>query len=563
MVNVTYRTPSGQVITSDLNDAPPQVQTLYNQNYLQPQANLQQTQAAAGATSADIPGNIARSQTANIQAQQAGALQGLKKDLDNKMTLKTALGKYTALGMSPDDVFKQYLAESPWGLPHETPTELKNLGISDGALGKIGDVGSFNDRFNTRNAIMGLRDLQDKFHQTNAMSQIESNLGIPAGNSAAAYNSARNLFTEHLTSLIPGASGASGDIAKMSSSIPDIGGIIGDPRQYASGKASAQFNSVEDQLLKTKGYSYSDLGLTPPREQIKATTENGKDLLSTLLTNAGKDATGIIEGQAESMKKYGGGPGGAAISVLSGIPGLVKQYGDIVSDPIGEFQQHPLNTSLAVLGPLLGLKGGAPEASAGNELLDEGATTATTQAAKDVFSKAPGKLQQLLDPTKSKNVIGEIRDTLISNADKTGMQIPGENIAQGFRTWAEQAKLSNPADADAIEQAALNFEKQYAGKTFKPSQLKDVYDNIEKGYTAKGQPRTATSAYIDRGVQDVLQQQLEKAAPGFAKTTDLFHQTFNSEKSPVRGFAKGAAKSALGYGLGIAGFDAVRHILGL
>src|SRR5258708_32530486 len=98
MPQVTYKTPSGQTITSELQDAPPQIQTLYNQNYLQPQASVQQTQTSTAATGAQIPGIQAESGIKQIQQQQVGALQNLGRDLSSKMTLGEALKKYTPLG---------------------------------------------------------------------------------------------------------------------------------------------------------------------------------------------------------------------------------------------------------------------------------------------------------------------------------------------------------------------------------------------------------------------------------------------------------------------------------
>jgi len=562
MPQITYRDPSGQTVTTDLNNAPPQVQTLYSQNYLQPQASLSQTQTSTAATGAEIPAIQANAQKAQIAAKQAGALQDLKADLSKKMTLGSAISKYTALGMSADDVFKQYLAESPWGMPNESPQQLQEKGITPQALGAIGTPGSFMDRYNAKNAITGLRDLQDKFHQTNALSQIENFLGVPigSGNAAAGYNSARQIFGEHLSSLIPGASGASGSVNDLLNTLPQTG----DPREYNPGKADAQFQSVEDQLLQSKGYSPKDLGLPVNSGQARVTgstkssPSNGGDLLSSLLSNAGKDVSGMLQGEAQNEQKYGSGFGGALAATAAGFPGMLKEYGDLLSNPIQHAQQHPVNTALDVLGPLLGLKAGM--AGSG-----EGAVADAAETAKpvDPFSSAPGKIQQLFNPAKAKNVIGNIRDTIISNADKAGTTINGDTLANGIRQWAEGAKMSNLPDADAIEQAAKNAETQYAGKTFKPSDLKSIYDNIEKGYTKGGEPRSATASYIDRGVQGVLSNQLEQAAPGFARTSDLFRQTFNAEKSPIRTIGKAAVKNAAGYGLGIAGFDAVKHILGL
>ena len=561
MPTVTYRTPTGQTVTTDLQNAPPQVQILYQQ-LPQSQAQTQQAQAGAAVTTAEIPGAQARSTTAGIQAQQAAALQNLGKDLSNKMTLGSALKKYTALGMSPDEVFKQYLAESPWGMPNETPQKLQEMGISANALGQIGTPGSFMDRYNTKNAIEGLQQLEKLWHQTSGLSKLPF-LG-DATPSGQAYDAARTIFGNHLATLIPGASGAASTGASLLNTLPGVGDLT----QLEPGAASGRFNAVQDQLLKTKGYNLSDLGLAAPSQNAsvsatqsaqKATPQTGGDILSNLISDLG--------GQAQALSSRPSlatflDPNAVKQSVqqsnpLTQLQGITQNYADIAKNPVQAFEQHPLNTTLAVLGPLLGLKGGMTgEAGATDAAANEGATA----AAEDVFAKAPGKLQQLFTPGKAKNVIGQIRDNIISNADKIdGNVVKGDTLASQIRGWANQAKLSNLPDASAIEDAAKNAEEQYAGKTFKPSDLRNIYDNIEKGYTKGGEPRSATASYIDRGIKQILANQIEQMAPGFAKTSDLFQQTYQAEKSPVRGVAKRAA----GVGLGLGGLDFVRHILGL
>lgn len=539
----------------------PQDTQQFEQNWLkayqagvqQPAAQLQETQAAADAAGASAALQTTEQQTAAIKAQQAEALQNLRTDLQKGTTLRDALSKYTSLGMSPDEIFKNYLSESPYGVPHENPNDLQQLGITAGALGKIGDPGSFMDKYNTKNAITELRNLESYYNQA---SPIAKNLPIIGAQlpESKAYEAAKTVFGNHLASLIPGASGAQATGQSLLGQLPDLGNPL---EPYA---ASGQFNAIEKQLLASKGYSLKDIGLAPT---IKPATK-GSDLISTLLSNAGKDITGINQSLEGSPFT---GFGIAALQpekqqanvqqAVSLVPSTVKQYTDIATNPAKAFTEHPVSSTLAVLGPILGLKGG-PEAVDATAA-DQAETASTAQTASDVFSKAPGKLQQFLNPTGAKNIIGQIRDQIITNADKTGATISGDQVAAAIRQWADTAKMSNLPDAAAIEDAAKTAEAQYAGKTFKPSDLKTIYDNIEGGYTKGGVPKSASASFIDRGVQDVLQQQLEKVAPGFQKTTDLFRQTFQAEKSPV----KGIAKRAVGVGLGLGGLDFVRHILGL
>lgn len=546
----------------------PQVYSQYLQQVQQPTAQLGQTQTSTAATAAEIPGIQASSQTRQIQAQQAAALQNLGKDLSNKMTLGSALKKYTALGMSPDEVFTQYLAESPWGMPKESPQQLQEMGVSTKALGQIGTPGSFMDRYNTKNAIEGLNNLQDLWNQTSTLSKLPF-LG-DATPSGQAYDAARTIFGNHLATLIPGASGAASTGQSLLNTLPGVGDLT----QLEPGAARGRFKAVEDQLLKTKGYNMQDLGLgsssTPsqtqrPQASVKSSQQppqSGGNILTNLLKDIG--------GQAEALSSRPSlltflDPNAVKASLAQSNPltqaqGITQMYANIAQNPVQAFEQHPLNTTMAVLAPFLGIKGATAGEAGATGAADAAANEGVSSAAEDVFSKAPGKLQQLFTPGKAKNIIGQIRDTIINNADKVpGNTISGNDLASQIRGWADQAKLSNLPDANAIEDAAKNAEAQYAGKTFKPSDIKNIYDNIEKGYTKGGEPRSATASYIDRGIQGILSNQLENMAPGFGRTSDLFRQTYQAEKSPI----KGVAKRAAGVGLGLGGLDVVRHILGL
>lgn len=531
---VQYRTPDGQITESPLNEAPPQVQLLYQQL---PQAQAQTSTAVSGA------------KVAGVQAQQAPAQINLGADLANKMTLDDALKKYTPLGKTPDEIFNQYLASSPYGLPKESPQDLMNKGISADALGKIGTP-SFMDRFNTKNAIVGLRDLQDKWHKTNAGSQLASLVGLSPD--IGAYNNAKTILGSHLSSLIPGASGAQATGQSLTDTLPSPV----DPREYMSGNAEKQFSSVEDQLLKTKGYSYKDLGVDMPTTSNKPSS--GGELLNTILGNAGKEISNTInpyeslklkasDSDQQKQDKFKQLTNMLVDQSQSSTPvGIIKntlaQYLGIAQDPKKAFTEKPISTTLAVLGPLLGLKGGG----------SEGAVGETSAAETATLPKVGGNpLMDFLKPGGQISRGGNFRDAVITTADKAGAVIKGDDIASNLRTWADKAKLSNLPDAQAIEDTVNAAEKTYAGKTFKPSEVQSIYDGIEKGYTKGGEPRSATSSYIDRGVKQVLADQLDEITGNqWSKGTSEMAQGYSTQKSPIRKYAKVGAGLGIGSALG-------------
>lgn len=501
-----------RVPLSDLQGQDPQLYSQYIQNLAQPAASLQQTQAA-------IPGTEAQSAKEQIQAQQAAALKNLHQDLvDNKMTLKTAMKKYTGLGMAPDDIFTNYLSQSPHGLPKESLTELKNLGVSDKALGQVGDLGSFADRQNMRNAVLELRNLQTTFNQTGAMAKmpfIGSSVGM-----GKVYEGQRQLVGQHLSSLVQGAPHAAGSSEDLMKAIPSAGDLA----QLEPGESQKQFNKTEQTLLTSKGYSYKDLSLNPALDDILKTQNTGKS-----------GGGGLLSGLLDTLRD-------SSPATMPGLK-LAKEHPDAA---IGV---------ASVLLPAL-LTGGVSVAEAPEEV-------AAGEAVEQALSKAPGALKTLLSPGKAKMAVGDIRNTILSAANKTGAITTGENLATGIRQWADQAKLANLPDADAIEKAAQNAEQLYKGKVFKPSDLKQIYDNIENGYTKLGVEKSATSAYIDRGVKGVISNELERIAPGFQKTSEMFDKIYKSEKGVPAKIIKNLPQTAAKAGMNMAGLGVLKEVLGL
>lgn len=326
----------------------------------------------------------------------------------------------------------------------------------------------------------------------------------------------------------------------------------------------ATFNTqqgLDDKYLPKQAQQNQSNQQAQPQQNLKIT---GIPAIDNVISNGINDIKGMAQGAQQTplfgVNSLNPADAGNNIKTLLGLPGqILGQYARIAQNPIGEATQHPVNTALAVLGPLMGLKG-APEA------VEEGAATegqAEAAASQDPFANAPGKLQQILNPNKAKAIIGSIRDNIINTADKSGVTISGDDLAGGVRQWADQAKLSNLPDADAIEQAATNAEKYYSGQNFKPSDLKNIYDGIESGYTKNSVPKSATSSYIDRGLQQVLSNKLDEVAPGFQKTSQLFSQTYGAEKGVPAKIIRNLPQNAVKAGMNVAGLGILREFLGI
>lgn len=528
----------------------PNVYSQYVQQVAQPGAQLGQTQASTQETQAAIPGTQAESNIKQVQSQQVSNPINLSKDLAGKMTLKDAIKKYTANGgMKADDIFKQYLAESPWGLPNESPTDLKKLGISDDALGKVGNNGDFQDKWNVKQGVLGLRELQDKFHQTNAVSQLENTLGIPlqGGNNAAAYNTRASIYKEHLNTLIPGGSNAAGQIDKVASAIPDIS----DPREYNPGKADTQFQEAESALLNAKGYSAKDLGLPdqPPAQQTN--TDSGHSLLTSLLTKAGGDTSGDNKG-GQPLKALGD------ILVGNGSKAPEDLLGSTPEERRDNLMNYLHNTGVGGFNNAMMTAAGGGVAEAGIKGL---AGKLFGEAVEGASAKLPSALQTFLNPKGAVSKAGTVRNQIIDTASKAGKTINGDDLATDIENWASKGKMGNLGQGGAIDQAVADAKAIFSGKKLDPKDVVDAYHEADSGYTKTGIPKAPVQANIDRGVRDIFAKYLDKVAPGWDKSTTAMAKAFQAEKSPLRKTASGVAKLGIGYGMGQLGFEELKKIL--
>lgn len=561
----------------------------------QPGASLQQTQQStqtSGAEQANLqaqnPGIQAQSQTEQVAALQKKAQLGLSADLSNKMTLPAALKKYTALGISADDVFKQYLSESPYGMPNQNPQELQQLGVTPAALGQIGTPGSFMDRYNMKNAVTGLRDLKDKWNQTNALSHIPLLGGVLP--SSKSYEAARQIFGQHLSSLIPGASGAQASSQALINSIPDVG----DPT--APEAANGQFNSVESQLMASKGYSYKDLGISQPAD---IPTKSGSGLLSTLLKGAGGDIQNLADttgteiahsavrmsnplalmsyldptGRSGAvLEKAGLIPSGmGSDNAVNQLKGIVGEYGKAtgigqngkavdLGEAVNHLENHPVNTVLDALPFLaagkMAMAGDASKAGAVADTAQAGATKAAVSAPKI------NPIMNLIKPSGTVKAGGNFRNAVVSAADEAGAMVNGSTLSSDIEKWADTAKAGNLGQGKYIDQAVADAKAAFGNKNFKPSDLAKIYSEADSGYTKTGIAKTPIQANIDRGLRDILSNRLDQIAPGWQKSTDIMAKGFKTAKSPARKYAKIGATLSVGALGANAATNALKQVLG-
>ncbi len=533
---ISWRTPTGQEMSGPLNSAPPQVQLLYQQL---PQSSAQTSSAQAGAV------------TAGVAAAKAPATIDLGTDLTkNKISLPEALKKYTPLGMTPDDIFTQYKSVNK--IPNVSPTELQNMGISSDAIGQIGQNGSYADRWNTKNAIEGIRDLKTKWNSTSVVSKALPFVGPGITPSGKAYTSGYNLMSSHLSSLIPGAPGGENTASKLSSSLPQLGDVT----ELEPGAAEGQFNSVEDQLLKAKGYGYKDLGLTSPGSSGEKT---GGEILKSLLkktfvepvTNAAAKTDSENQNNIPESERKG--------NLLMSILGAGQDTANFAKNTVLNPQILGEAATLATLPDLAAGAVGAPEVLA--KLLGKGGTKAVAGATPDVTAALKGNpVMDFINPDRAITRGGEVRDAIVNTATKSGNTINGSKIVADLEKAVPKLKMGNLGQGDIINRAIEDAGSAFKGK-LTPEDLARAYQEADSGFTKAGAAKTAIQSNIDRALRDVLSKHLDDVAPGWEEATQAMAKGYKTIKSPVRSAAKSAIKFGLPIGAAGEGANILTHYL--
>lgn len=530
----------------------------------QPAAQLQQTQAQTGEAGAEAgaaaqsaatsaqeevnlqaqnPGVQATTKSEQIKALKDNAPLNLGVDLTkNSMTLPSAIKKYKALGMSADDIFHQYLAQSPWGTPNQDPQQLQELGVTKAALGDIGTPGSFMDKYNTKNAVDELRNAQELWNQTSSASRLPflSNYS----QSAQAYQTAKQVVGEHLSSLIPGASGAQSSVQDLLGILPDTGDLS--LKQENSGADTAKFNTLEQQLLASKGYSYKDLGLPAPKIPPKSGT--GGDLISSLLGQVINPVTNATTATGQQDAAMPSGKG----DLLQSIINSAQMTGNLAKNTVGNPAILGEAASVATLPDTLAAGAGIPAFLAklgGKGVAKEAATVGT--------DNLPGALKTFLNPKGAIAQAGDVRDAVVGAAAKAGKTVDGDSLLADITSWSQKAKLGNLGQGKAIDRAVTDAEGILKGNKLDPQDLMKAYNEADSGFTANGIPKTPIQANIDRGLRDVLAKHLDDVAPGWKNSTTSMAKAYQAQKSPIRAGIKNLAK----FGIPLAGGGAVGETL--
>lgn len=166
-----------------------------------------------------------------------------------------------------------------------------------------------------------------------------------------------------------------------------------------------------------------------------------------------------------------------------------------------------------------------------------------------------GKLPRIITPAR----VGKgIRERAVEAAQAAGKQIEGNKFVKGIQEWAITAKQANPGKGNQVTKIVDEATKQYKNKNISPSQAKNIWNEVNSGFTQGGITKTTVESSADRALRDLLRRELDVAAPGFEKGTKLIREGLNRGQ-----FLKRAIfPTAIGAGIGVPLSIGLSKILG-
>lgn len=139
------------------------------------------------------------------------------------------------------------------------------------------------------------------------------------------------------------------------------------------------------------------------------------------------------------------------------------------------------------------------------------------------------------------------RDEAIEVASKGGLKVDGSKIYKSVEDWAKDAKLANPASKNSIDKYVEGAKESFDGKNLDPKDVKNLWDNANKGFSAAGTKGSSLVASYHRAVRDTARNVLDEVAPGFEEGTQMIRKGLQRKDVISKGgkIAGGAAVSGL------------------
>ena len=343
-------------------------------------------------------------------------------------------------------------------------------------------------------------------------------------------------------------------------------------------------------------------------------------ILSAAISNVPSDAAAIVKGTGDTAMNFLGKltkeplsqaigdtaipMGKSYVDTLASIFGVKTANGQPILDPnksvlekggvnvpseedpkaaLDFITKHPVTTVLSALPFLDGGPEEAPTGATGGEVpptdvpTGEAPSTLTTSTNPDYTNATPKtevpatnipnlKGNPIMDFLKPGDQIargGGVRDAIIQEAQDAGKSISNDDVLKDFNEIAPTLKRGNLGQGAIIDRAVQDAEAAYPpGETMTPQEAADAYKETASGFNKDGTPKTPIQANIDRAMRTILGEKLNGIAPGWDEATDEIAKGYDTQKSPLRKWAKiGAAATAGGIVPGEAG-NILKQLIG-
>ena len=526
----------------------------------QPGASLQSTQLGNQVAGQNV-------QQQDVNTQQIQAPQALGADLKNGMTLSDAMKKYLPLKVDPHDIYKQYLAGNTYGpngtpkAPVESPEQLINMGVPADALGKVGETGTVQDRWNTGSVVEEFRKANDLWNQTSAANLAGNKAGYNAASEK--YLTARAILGEHISTAIGGAPSGETTAATLMNLLPNSTNLL----NYSPDVAKGKFDTAEEMLRLQKRYSYDDIYTKPPTDtaqtQQKPTTGGG--LLTNLLGMVANPVAGlaksmlvdpVVNATNKTTAENAGMPN-AKGNLIQSVLNAGKETANFAKNTVGNPE---------IWGEAATLEGGidgvgalkaAPATLA--KILGKGAAKEVAGSVPEVAAALKGNpIMDLINPKGIVSRGGAVRDALVDTSTKAGITKNPSAIIADLEKSVPRLKMGNLGQGDIIDRSIADAKNAFKGP-LSAQDLANAYKEADSGFTKAGAAKTAIQSNIDRNLRDILSKHLDQMAPGWNDATTAMAKGFQAQKSAIRPFVKRAGA----VGLGVLGLDSLRHMIGI
>ncbi len=288
-----------------------------------------------------------------------------------------------------------------------------------------------------------------------------------------------------------------------------------------------------------------------PNQMLNGQAPNPMDL-----SNMANPLTALLhpESMAKTVNYVGNGVANYASNLNKDL-GQPLQNGDVMNRAGQNLQQRPVSTVMDLL----------PFLAAGKGAIFKGGDVAGGAVDTTATIKNPSLIQKIINPEGINKNAANLRNTIIDTAESSGKTMPNSTILSDIKSEIPKLKRGNLGQGKVIDQAMQDAAQAFEAKgNMTPKEMADAYQETGNGYTKDGTPKTHIQANIDRAMRKIYEKRLDEVTDGqWSKSTKMFSQGYEAQKSAPAKAVKGIPGKAVGAALNAAGLGILGKLFGL